>query len=124
MKFGIMVNEGPFTHEAADSAYQFVKAALAKGHQVLRVFFYYDGVNNANRLSEPQADDRNLVKLWGDLAREHDIDLVVRPLLADQEMRLSVRYWEGAVAVQSVAGDTVGHGYVELTGYVGRNTTP
>ena len=77
MKFGIMVNEGPFTHEAADSAYQFVKAALAKGHQVLRVFFYYDGVNNANRLSEPQADDRNLVKLWGDLAKEHDIDLVV-----------------------------------------------
>ena len=77
MKFGIMVNEGPFTHQAADSAYQFVKAALAKGHQVLRVFFYYDGVNNANRLSEPQADDRNLVKLWGDLAREHDVDLVV-----------------------------------------------
>ena len=30
MKFAILVNEGPYTHQAADSAYQFVKAALAK----------------------------------------------------------------------------------------------
>ena len=77
MKFGILVNEGPFTHQASDSAYHFVKAAVEKGHQVLRVFFYYDGVNNANRLSEPQSDDRNLVKLWGDLGKEHNLDLVV-----------------------------------------------
>ena len=77
MKFGIMVNEGPFTHQASDSAYHFTKAALDKGHEVLRVFFYYDGVNNANKLSAPQADDRNLVKLWGELAENHGLDLVV-----------------------------------------------
>jgi len=77
MKFGILVNEGPFTHQASDSAYQFAKAAVEKGHDVIRVFFYYDGVNNANKLSEPQSDDRNLVKLWGELAAEHNIDLVV-----------------------------------------------
>jgi len=77
MKLGILVNEGPFTHQASDTAYQFAKAAVEKGHQVIRVFFYYDGVNNANKLSEPQSDDRNLVKLWGDLAAEHKIDLVV-----------------------------------------------
>ena len=77
MKFGILVNEGPFQHQASDSAYLFTKAALEKGHEIYRVFFYYDGVNNANKLSEPQADDRNLVKLWSDLAEEHKIDLVV-----------------------------------------------
>ncbi len=77
MKFGIVVNEGPFTHQASDSAYRFAKAAVEKGHRVLRVFFYYDGVNNGNKLSEPQADDRNLVKLWGELAAEHKVDLVV-----------------------------------------------
>lgn len=77
MKFSILVNEGPFTHEASDSAYQFAKAAVAKGHEVPRVFFYYDGVNNANKLSEPQSDDRNLVQMWSDLAGENDIDLVV-----------------------------------------------
>lgn len=77
MKFGIMVNEGPFTHQASDSAYHFAKAAIEKGHQVIRVFFYYDGVNNANKLSSPQADDRNVVKMWGELAAEHKLDLVV-----------------------------------------------
>ena len=77
MKFGILVNEGPFTHQASDSAYHFVKAAIEKGHQVMRVFFYYDGVNNANKLSAPQSDDRNLVKMWGHLATEHNVDLVV-----------------------------------------------
>lgn len=77
MKFGILVTEGPFTHQAADTAYQFAKAAIAKGHEVKRVFFYHDGVNNANRLSEPQSDDRNIVRLWSQLAAEHGVDLVV-----------------------------------------------
>ncbi len=77
MKIGILVNEGPFTHQASDSAYRFARAALDKGHEVPRVFFYNDGVFNANKLSEPQSDDRNLVVLWSELARDHDIDLVV-----------------------------------------------
>lgn len=77
MKFGILVNEGPYTHEASDSAYHFCKAALAKGHEIHRVFFYHDGVNNANRLTEPPQDDRNIVKRWSQLAQEHGIDLVV-----------------------------------------------
>jgi len=77
MKIGILVNEGPFTHQASDTAYHFAKAAIDKGHEVLRVFFYYDGVNNANKLSAPQSDDRNLVKMWGDLAIKNEIDLVV-----------------------------------------------
>ena len=77
MKIGILVNEGPFTHQASDSAYQFAKAAIEKGHKVARVFFYNDGVFNANKLSEPQSDDRNLVALWSELGKAHDIDLVV-----------------------------------------------
>jgi tRNA 2-thiouridine synthesizing protein D len=77
MKVSVLVNEGPFTHQASDSAYHFVEAAIEKGHEVMRVFFYNDGVNNANRLSEPQQDDRNLVKLWSQLGKEHDLDLVV-----------------------------------------------
>lgn len=77
MKLGILVNEGPYTHEASDTAYQFVKAALAKGHEVFRVFFYHDGVNNASRLTVPPQDDRNIVKRWSELAQQHGLDLVV-----------------------------------------------
>ncbi len=77
MKFGILVNEGPYQHQASDSAYLFAKAALAKGHEVFRVFFYHDGVNNATRLTVPPADDRNIVNRWAALAEEHKLDMVV-----------------------------------------------
>lgn len=77
MKFSIQVNEGPYTHQAADSAYQFTKAALEKGHEVFRVFFYHDGVNNGTRLTTPPQDDRNIVKRWTELGEQHGLDLVV-----------------------------------------------
>ena len=77
MKFGILVNEGPYTHQAADSAYHFAKAVLEKGHEVFRVFFYHDGVNNGTRLTVPPGDERNIQKNWTTLAEEHKIDLVV-----------------------------------------------
>ena len=31
MKFGIVVNEGPYQHQSSDTAYLFCKAAIAKG---------------------------------------------------------------------------------------------
>ena len=77
MKFAIMINEGPYTHQASDSAYLFARAALAKGHEVTRVFFYHDGVNNGTRLTVPPADDRHIVNRWSELAKAHDLDLVV-----------------------------------------------
>ncbi len=77
MKFTIQVNEGPYTHQASDSAFHFAKAALDKGHEIFRVFFYHDGVNNATRLTTPPQDDRNIVNRWSALAAEHNIDLVV-----------------------------------------------
>lgn len=77
MKFGIVVNEGPYTHQASDSAYQFTKAALAKGHEIVRVFFYHDGVNNGTRLAVPPQDDRNIQENWTALQKEHDLDMVL-----------------------------------------------
>ena len=46
---------------------QYVKAAIKKGHEIYRVFFYNDGVNNATRLATPPQDDRNITKEWSDL---------------------------------------------------------
>ena len=77
MKFAIQVNEGPYTHQASDTAYQFAKAAVEKGHEIFRVFFYHDGVNNGTRLTTPPQDDRNIVKRWSELAEQHNLDLVI-----------------------------------------------
>ena len=48
-----------------------------------------------------------------------DLDVTVTPVLADQELFTTVRYWEGAVDVTGVSGAATisGRGYVELTGY-------
>ena len=77
MKLTIQVNEGPYQHQASDSAYAFTKAALEKGHEVFRVFFYHDGVNNGTRLTTPPQDDRNVVERWVELAKEYELDLIV-----------------------------------------------
>ncbi len=77
MKYTILVNEGPYQHQAADTALQFIRAALAKGHEIFRVFFYHDGVNNGSRLSVPPKDDRLIQKAWSELAEQHGIDLVI-----------------------------------------------
>jgi len=47
------------------------------------------------------------------------LDLTVHPLLADQELGTTPRYWEGAVDVRGTrAGEAIGgRGYVELVGY-------
>lgn len=45
-------------------------------------------------------------------------EFVVTPLVEEQEMRLTVHYWEGAVEVtERPRGRSVGRGYVELAGY-------
>jgi tRNA 2-thiouridine synthesizing protein D len=77
LKFGIMVNEGPYTHQASDTAYNFVVAALKQGHKIVRIFFYHDGVNNGSRLSSPPQDDRNISARWSELAANHKLDLVL-----------------------------------------------
>ena len=94
MKFGILITEGPYQHQASDSAYQFAKAVVERGHEVSRVFFYNDGVNNATRLMVPPQDDRHIQKNWSDLAGKHNIDLVVcvaaaqrRGILDDSEAK-------------------------------------
>ena len=48
-----------------------------QGAEIFRVFFYHDGVNNGTRFAVPPQDDRNLQKLWTELAEAHQLDLVV-----------------------------------------------
>lgn len=56
---------------------------------------------------------------WRMQVPAHGLDLSIQPVLADQEIDLSVRYWEGAVAIESAdpARSISGSGYLELAGY-------
>lgn len=50
---------------------------------------------------------------------DDDVRLQIEPYMADQELDVSVRYWEGAVKVTGTrrGAPVRGHGYVELVGY-------
>ena len=107
MKFSILVNEGPYTHQAADSAYHFTEAALRNGHRVVRVFFYHDGVNNGTRLSVPPQDDRNISQRWSDLASQHEVELILCVAAAQRRGLLD----EGEAKRASKDTDNIAEGF-------------
>ncbi len=107
MKLSILVNEGPDQHQAADSAIQFTKAALEKGHEIYRVFFYNDGVNNGTRFGVPPQDDRNITEQWTELAKKHDLDLVVCIAAAQRRGILD----ENEAKRQGKDGDNIAEGF-------------
>lgn len=77
MKFAIQVNTSPYQSNAGLTAYQFITAALAQGHQIFRVFFYHDGVYHAFKYNTPPDDEHQFTRQWSELAQRDQIDLVV-----------------------------------------------
>ena len=50
------------------------------------------------------------------------LEMKITPYINNQEMNVSVRYWEGAVRIEGTSSDgqaISGNGYVEMTGYTG-----
>ncbi len=107
MKLSVLVNEGPYQHQAADTAIQFTKAALEKGHEIMRVFFYHDGVNNGTRFGVPPQDDRNITEQWTELAKQHDLDLVICIAAAQRRGILD----ENEAKRQGKDGDNIADGF-------------
>lgn len=77
-----------------------------------------------DRWTSPDSGAAYPVK-WRVVIPKYDLDVEVAPRVNDQEMKLSQRYWEGAVTINGAAnGKPIGGvGYLELTGY-GENGTP
>ena len=92
MKFAIQVNSSPYHSQGGESAYQFITAALAMGHEITRVFFYYDGIYQAFRYASPPDNEIQISQRWTTLIQQYDIDSVLcisaaqrRGLLSDDE---------------------------------------
>jgi predicted secreted hydrolase len=71
---------------------------------------------------ESPLDGTRYPSAWALRVPGEGVDLSVRPILRDQELNLTFRYWEGAVDVtgEGPDGPVAGRGYVELTGYADR----
>lgn len=77
MKFTIIVNNAPYQSQSSDTACKFAQALLEQGHELVQVFFYFDGVLNALGNSEPPQDDRNVIENWSKLAEENELNLII-----------------------------------------------
>lgn len=77
MNIAVMVTGAPYTAQASASALQFCRAAAARGHNLSRIFFYQDGVQNGTRLSVPPQDEDNLIEGWVELAGKSGVELSV-----------------------------------------------
>jgi tRNA 2-thiouridine synthesizing protein D len=76
MKFAIALFSA--AHAASSRrALQFAQAALAGGHEIVRLFFYQDGVYSAaNSVVTPQ-DEQDIAQQWRAFVSEHQLDGVV-----------------------------------------------
>lgn len=76
MKFAIALFAAPQL-PASRRALRFAEAALAGGHEIVRLFFYQDAVYNAaNTLVTPQ-DELDLPAAWSQFIQQHGLDAVV-----------------------------------------------
>ncbi|CUX97363.1 sulfurtransferase complex subunit TusD [Candidatus Hoaglandella endobia] len=72
-----MVTGPAYGNQRASSALQFSQALFASGHQISTIFFYQEGVYNANRFSAPAIDEVDIVRAWHKLATQYQITLHV-----------------------------------------------
>ena len=76
MKFVIVVQGNPYASQSCHSALSFAQAVVDGGHELLRVFFYHDGVLVANHMTAPAQDEMDIGAAWQAFAESHDIELV------------------------------------------------
>jgi tRNA 2-thiouridine synthesizing protein D len=86
MKFAVQINSGPGQSPSAHSAYQFIKAALAEGHEIVRVFFYHEGIYHGFAAG---AHEDRIAPDWSDLGRRHGVDLILCVSAAERRGMIS-----------------------------------
>ncbi|MBV4551328.1 sulfurtransferase complex subunit TusD [Pseudomonas sp. SWRI102] len=104
MKFAIALFSAAHA-PSSRRALLFAQAALAGGHEIVRLFFYQDGVYNAaNSIVTPQ-DEQDLPRQWQAFVSDNQLDGVVciaaalrRGVLNNEEAQ---RYQRSAASVEA-----------------------
>jgi tRNA 2-thiouridine synthesizing protein D len=102
VKFAIQINAAPWSAGGGESAYRFVLAALDKGHEIVRVFFYGDGVYHALPWARPPQDEAQWTRRWSALAKARGVDLTL--CISAAQRRGLARPAEG-VALETLSED-------------------
>jgi len=101
MKFAIALYS-PAHAPSSRRALLFAQAALAGGHEIVRLFFYQDGVYNASASVVTPQDELDVPRQWRAFVTDHQLDGVVciaaalrRGVLNEEEAK---RYQRDAVS--------------------------
>ncbi|MDX9664158.1 sulfurtransferase complex subunit TusD [Pseudomonas sp. P5_152] len=104
MKFAIALFSAPHA-PSSRRALLFAQAALAGGHQIVRLFFYQDGVYNASSSVVTPQDEQDVALQWRTFVSAHQLDGVVciaaalrRGVLDETEAK---RYQRSAIDVDA-----------------------
>ena len=104
MKFAIALFSAAHA-PSSRRALLFAQAALAGGHEIVRLFFYQDGVYNACASVVTPQDEQDLPQQWRTFVSDHQLDGVVciaaalrRGVLNAEEAQ---RYQRSAVSVEA-----------------------
>ena len=76
MKFAIALFS-PAHSPASRRALRFAEAALASGHEIVRLFLYQDGVHSASANIVAAQDELNVTEQWSQFIARHGLDGVV-----------------------------------------------
>ncbi|MBB3101642.1 sulfurtransferase complex subunit TusD [Azomonas macrocytogenes] len=93
MKFAIALFSPPHS-PSSRRALRFSEALLSGGHDIIRIFFYQDGVYNASANIVMSQDECDLTNEWREFIKQHRLDGVVciaaalrRGILDEQEVQ-------------------------------------
>ncbi len=75
MRYVIAVKSPVYGSQGSALAYQFTKTLLENNYPISQVFFFQDGISNANKLVSPATDEINLVEKWQYLAQSYCLSL-------------------------------------------------
>lgn len=77
MNYTILVTGAAYGTQNAYTAFLFCQSLIKKKHKIFSVFFYGDGVLNANKMTMPAIDEFDLVNAWQKLHKKYQIKLYI-----------------------------------------------
>ncbi|QCI20653.1 sulfurtransferase complex subunit TusD [Buchnera aphidicola (Brachycaudus cardui)] len=77
MNYTILVTGAAYGTQNASTAFLFCQALVQTKNILHSIFFYCDGVYNANSMTTPAIDEFNLIKAWQNLNKKYKVNLYV-----------------------------------------------
>lgn len=103
MKYALLVTGPPYGTQSASSAYQFART-LNVSRRLSAVFFYHDGVMNANSRVSPASDEFDLVRGWQQLWQLYGVKMHIcssaalrRGTMDDSEAEVGAGFYNAMV---------------------------